>query len=345
MNIKIKQLQDNWKVYQLTNQNGMLVEVLNFGGIITKVLTPDKHGKVQNIVLGYENYTDYKSDQNFFGAIIGQVAGRIQNASFQLNGNTYIVDKNEGSNHLHGGEDGLHKVLWNVEPFQNQHSVGLTLTYQIREKGQGYPGNVSLQVTYTLTNDNQLSLAYKATTDKPTVLALTNHSYFNLSGDISETIHNHQVFLDSSKFLELDESLIPTGRLLDVTDTSFDLRSTRPLSIGLNDNHIQHKVAGNGYDHYFIFDHKNKKAVIVKEPISGRIMTIETNQPGMVMYTANNELHNLNNRDGLSRKHLGVCFETQGTPASLHHDYLPSIVLNKDETYYQKTVFTFTTEG
>ncbi|WP_010094934.1 aldose epimerase family protein [Ornithinibacillus scapharcae] len=345
MDIKIKQLQDNWRVYQLINQNGMMVEVLNFGGIITKVLTPDKNGQVQNVVLGYQNHLDYQSDKNFFGALIGQVAGRIQDASFQLNGKTYTVDKNEGNNHLHGGKHGLHKVIWDVEPFHNQHSVGVHLTYIIHEKGQGYPGNVSLHVTYALTNENQLSLEYKATTDKPTVLALTNHSYFNLSGNIRETIHNHQVSINSSKILELDKSLIPTGSLLDVTNTTFDFRSSRPLTDGISGDHIQHKIVGDGYDHYFIFDQQKEESVTVKEPTSGRMMTIETNQPGMVMYTANNELSNFKYKDGSSSKYLGVCFETQGTPASLHHDNLPSIILNKDETYYQKTVFTFSADS
>nr|WP_099160092.1 aldose epimerase family protein [Virgibacillus ndiopensis] len=341
MKIDTKELQNNWKHYTLTNDSGMEVSFLNYGGIITNIMVPDKNGLVENVVLGYKDYNDYRTNPNFFGAIIGRVAGRIQDSSFELNGETYSLTPNEGKNHLHGGQNGFHQVIWNATPFQTASSIGVKLKHESPDGEGGYPGELVVTVTYELTNDNQLIISYEGTTTKTTALTLTNHSYFNLSGNLQNTIHNHHVTMDSHRFIELDQSLIPTGQLLDVTDTPFDFVSGRNLTDGIESTFKQNKIAGNGYDHYFLFDQQKKENVVVKEANSGRVLTVETDQPGMVMYTSNGLDDNLALAEGPSKPYLGICFETQSSPASLHHEGFPSVVLLPNEKYESRTVFSF----
>ncbi|ASN04154.1 aldose epimerase family protein [Virgibacillus necropolis] len=342
MNIEIKDILGKWKEFTLANDQGMSVSVLDFGGIITKVMVPDQKGKMENVVLGYKNYADYETNPNFFGAIVGRIAGRIQDASFETEGQTYSLEVNDGNNHLHGGSNGFSHFCWAVEPFHTKDSVGLKLTHFSADGDGGYPGNVDVAVTYTLNNENELIIDYYATTDQTTPLALTNHSYFNLNGNLKNTVHNHHITIDSSNFVELDESLIPTGRLVEVSNSTFDFREGRVLSDGFEDNSEQHKITGNGYDHYFIFD--NEGHVVVKDGDSGRVLTIETDQPGMVMYTANGLTTGLELREGSSRKYLGVCFETQGSPASLHHVGFPNVILEPEFEYNKRTKFSFGVE-
>jgi aldose 1-epimerase len=218
------------------------------------------------------------------------------------------------------------------------------LTHASEDGDGGYPGNLNTTVTYTLTNHNELILDYSATTDKTTALTITNHSYFNLSGNLAETIQNHIVTIDSDKFVELDEELIPTGKKIDVTDTPFDFRLGRKIADGIQSTYEQNLVAKNGYDHYFLFNQTNDEQISVREETSGRMMTVKTNQPGVVMYTSTNleEGFQLAERD--SEKYLGVCFETQSSPASLHHEGFPTVILTADETYEKQTVFTFITD-
>ena len=339
MHIAKQAILGKWYEYTLINDQGMSISILDFGGIITKIRVPNRSGKSENVVIGYEDYADYEDNPNFFGALIGPVAGRIQHASFELDGDTYQLEANEGSHHLHGGSAGFHQVIWQVEAFQTDKSVGLELSHTRADGTNGYPGNLDVTVTYTLTNDNKLAIDYQATTDKPTPLALTNHTFFNLSGDLKHTVHNHEITMDSSHFLELDQELIPTGRKLNLLGTSFDFRQSRELAEGLNQDSEQHQIADNGYDHYFIFDKKGK--VVVREGNSGRVLTIQTTQPGMVMYTANGLEQDLELAERLSEKYLGVCFETQGDLASLHHSDIPSVIVKAGEPYHHKTVFSF----
>ncbi|WP_373895460.1 aldose epimerase family protein [Virgibacillus sp. CBA3643] len=345
MNINTREISGKWQEYTLKNDHGMTVNVLNYGGIITKIIVPDRDGKMENIVLGYKDYADYETNPNFFGALIGPVAGRIQNASFELNGKMYALDTNDGKNQLHGGSTGFHQVIWGVEPFETDSTVGLKLSHKRVDGEGGYPGNLDVHVTYTLNNANQLKLDYNAESDQTTAVTLTNHSYFNLSGDLKNTVHNHHVTMDSGKFVELDEGLIPTGKWRGVTGTSFDFRNGRPLHDGFNDNSEQNKNAGNGYDHYFMFDEKQEQNVIVQHSDSGRNLTIQTDQLGMVMYTANTLEDGLELTEGLSEKHLGVCFETQASPASLHHEGFPSVILEEGSTYKRQTLFSFGVEN
>ena len=341
MNIETRDAGNNWTLYTLTNNNRMSVKLLDFGGIITEINVPNRDKTIDNVVLGYKHYADYEGNPNYFGAIVGRVAGRIKGASFELEGKTYSLETNEGVHHLHGGSTGFHQVIWTAEPFQTADTVGVTLTHTSLDGEGGYPGRVEVAVTYTLTNNNELIMDYSASTDKTTVLTLTNHSYFNLSGNLTETIHNHQVTMDSDEFVELDNELIPTGNKINVSQTPFDFRNGRKLADGINSPTAQNIVADHGYDHYFIFNQNNIKNISVKDENSGRIMEIKTNQPGVVMYTANTLGDDLALTEGNSKPYLGVCFETQASPASLHHEGFPTVFLKAHERYEKQTVFSF----
>lgn len=342
MHVEEKDILGKWKEYTLTNDKNMSISVLNYGGIITKIIVPDRYGKKENVVLGYKNYKDYESNPNYFGALIGRVAGRIQEATFTLNNKSYSLEKNDGENHQHGGSDGFHQVIWDVESFQLEDKIGLNLKHKDEEGG--YPGNLDVEVTYILTNNNQLCLNYTAKSDKTTPITLTNHSYFNLSGNLKETVKNHYVIIDSSQFIELDKNLIPTGKLMDVEGTPFDFRIGRELGTGFNNHFEQNRIAGNGYDHYFIFDDTKENKILLKDSTSGRVLSVKTNQPGMVMYTSNSLEEGQELLEGFSKKHLGVCLETQESPASLEHKKFPSVILNAEEVYFRETIFTFGTD-
>ncbi|RLL47044.1 galactose mutarotase [Oceanobacillus piezotolerans] len=340
MNIEIKQLDEKWKTFILRNDHGMEVHILNLGGIIQKIIVPNKHGDFENVVLGYDNYQEYRTDPYFFGAIIGRVAGRIEGASFEINGKKYELERNDATNHLHSGE-GFHRVFWDAEPFETSNGVGVKLSYFSKDGENGYPGNLKVNVTYVVKNDNQLVIDYLATTDETTPLTLTNHTYFNLSGNLKDTIEHHSVRINSNNYLELNNELIPTGKMLDTKNTPFDFSRGRILNEGITSDSEQNKVVGNGYDHYFLFDKNEKGNIEVKDEVSGRVLKIQTNQPGVVMYTSNNLEEGCELSGGVSKKYLGVCLETQASPASLHSKGLPSILLNKDEVYNKQTVFTF----
>ncbi len=325
----------------MVNRNGMVASILNYGGIIARLLVPDKQGNLENIVLGYKNLADYKNDSNYFGAIIGRVAGRIQEASFQLGANCYQLEENEGHHHLHSASVGFHQVIWDAQTFQSEDRIGVQLQHVSPNGEGGYPGNVTVRVTYTLNNYNQLSVHYSAVSDKLTVLTLTNHSYFNLSGNLKDTILNHRITIKSHHILELDKASIPTGRKLPVKGTPFDFCQGRLLQDGILHGNEQNKRVGNGYDHYFLFDCSKQKQVLLSEEASGRTMQMETDQPGMVMYTANNLAGGHPLHEGVSRKYMGVCLETQASPVSLHHNGFPSITLQPNQYYDKKTTFSF----
>ncbi|MCA1010102.1 aldose epimerase family protein [Halobacillus halophilus] len=341
MEITTKEVSNSWTKYALTNDHGMKLSVLNYGGIITELLVPDQDGTLENVVLGYKNLEDYKEDPNYFGALIGRVAGRIEGSSFTLEGQTFDLDANEGPNHLHGGANGFHQKIWEVTPFESENQIGLTLSLNVSKEEDAYPGNLEVTVTYTLTNDNELVVDYQAESDETTVLTLTNHSYFNLSGNYKRTLHNHHLTFNSPRFVELDDKLIPTGKWLDVDDTPFDFREGKDLVEGMVTPHPQNKIAKDGFDHYFILEDGQ---VHVEEPTSGRTLEITTNQPGMVMYTSNNLDDSFLLAERSAEKYLGLCMETQSSPASLHHDGFPSIVLNGDEPYHKRTTFSFKTQ-
>lgn len=333
---------NGWQQYTLENDQGMVVQFLDYGGIITSIQVPDRDGKLENVVLGFEQVSDYSHNTNYLGALVGPVAGRIAQAVFEMNGQTYPLEKNEANHHLHGGSNGLHQVIWQAAPFETAQTVGVRLTHRHPAGLDGHPGNLDVAVTYTLDQNNAFSITYEAVSDQDTVVALTNHSYFNLSGNLQDTVHQHQVTINSEKFIELDADLIPTGQVLPVAGTPFDFQQGRYLADGIAAAHEQNVTVGNGYDHYFLFrDSAFQEQIRVMERQSGRTMTIETNQPGMVMYTANALTEGMPLAGGTSKNYLGVCFETQASPASLQLDTIPSVKLAAGERYEKKTVFSF----
>ncbi|GGK05158.1 aldose 1-epimerase [Lentibacillus kapialis] len=339
LKITTKNIQSKWTEFTLTNDHDMSVSILNFGGIITNMMVPDQHGNTENIVLGYNNYADYEKNANYIGAQVGRVAGRIKDGRFYLNGSRYELAKNEGRHHLHGGPNGLHQVIWEADTYQSEHEVSLVLTHTSKHFDNGYPGNLELAITYSLNNTNELTLDYRGKSDQDTPVALTNHTYFNLSGNMKNTVHDHQVQFDSHYVAELDEELMPTGHLIEPIDTPFDFRNGRLLGKGLKPETAQQKIAGNGYDHYFMFG--NERAVTVSESNTERTMKIHTSEPGMVLYTANGLDEGLKLNEGLSQKYAGVCFEAQAHPAALHHEGFPNVIVEAGETYRSYITYSF----
>lgn len=334
-------LDKTWKKIILTNNRGMTVSFLNYGGIITEISVPDRNGNMENVVLAYGDHETYLSNPGFFGAIIGRVAGRVQGASFKIDGTTYNIEANEGRHSLHGGSTGFQQAIWNVETFETNDEVYAKLSHVSPDGEGGFPGNVEAEVMYTLNNKNQFIISYTFHTDKKTPLTLTNHTYFNLSGNAKNTINNHEVTLNSSQFVELDEELIPTGKILNVEGSTFDFRNGQNLENGIQSDSDQNKIVGNGYDHFFIFDKEVENMIFVKEEESGRTLSVQTNQPGVVMYTGNHLEEGLPLTENKTRKYLGLCLETQGSPASLHHIGFPSIIREDGEVNKTQTIFTF----
>lgn len=324
------------QLFTLTNENGMEVSITNFGGIVTSIKVPDKDGNIEDVVLGFDDFEKYKSGHPFFGAIAGRYANRIANGEFELNGETYQLATNDGENHLHGGNEGFDKKLWNAEVNQDENSV--TLSYLSPDGEEGYPGNLDVDVTYTLTDDNELKIDYHATTDKPTVLNLTNHSYFNLSGDPSQTILDHKLTINADRYTPVDDGLIPTGELRPVEGTAFDF--TEPETVGARIESIPP-----GYDHNFVLNNPDsgvRKIATVEHEESGRVMEVYTDQPGVQFYTGNFLDGSLMDRNGNPiEQYAALCLETQTFPDSPNKPDFPSPVLNPGEMYETTTIYQF----
>ncbi len=327
--------------FTMINDHGMEVTCINYGCIITKIVTPDKDGNYENVVLGFDQFDPYVTNSPYFGAVIGRVAGRIQNACFELDGKTYTLCKNENNNHLHGGVKGFHRVLWNAVAVEKEEEVGVQFSYTSPDGEEGYPGTVQVQVTYMLNNQNELVISYNAHSDKSTLLNLTNHTYFNLSGNIKRDILNHELKIKSDQFLELNEELIPTGVFLDVANTPFDLREGKKLKDGITANHSQIELVGQGYDHPFLLNVHHDKEIVLQDPESGRTLTVETDEVGVVVYTGNQLQEGMDIYGVPSRKYLGICLETQGLPDAIHHPHFPSWVLQSGEKYSSVTKYRF----
>ncbi|MBT2657186.1 galactose mutarotase [Bacillus sp. ISL-18] len=327
--------------YTLVNDQGMELTCLNYGCIITKIITPDQNGNFENIVLGYDTLAEYVSGSYFLGTVVGRVAGRIKEGSFDLDGKTYTLAKNENNNHLHGGNKGFDKVIWNASIDENDEEVSVQFSYLSPDGEEGYPGNVNIKVMYTLNNQNELTIHYSGISDEKTLLNLTNHSYFNLSGNIKRDILNHSLSIKSDKFLELNDELLPTGELLDVFGTPFDFTSERLIQSGVEANHPQNQLAGQGYDHPFLLSSNHDQEIVLTDSVSGRTLTIETDEPGVVVYSGN-QMKSEGEIYGVpSRKYLGICLETQGLPDAIHHPNFPSWVLEKDQEYTSVTKYKF----
>ncbi|MEH7225080.1 aldose epimerase family protein [Bacillus sp. JJ1566] len=333
---------DNQEVqaFTLKNDNGLSVTCIDYGCIITEILAPDQSGKVENVVLGFDNLEGYLSDQTYQGAIVGRIAGRIRGGHFKLNGQPFFLDQNENNNHIHGGIQGFSKVVWDSTLIKEEDRVGVEFKYVSEDGEGGYPGTVEMTVTYTLNNDNEFVISGKGTPDADTILNITNHAYFNLSGNMKSNVLDHELTIKSSKFLELDHEFLPTGELLDVTGTVFDFRNGRKIADGPKSNHEQIVLVGGGYDHPFLLD---EKVVQLYDEASGRKLIVETNQQAVVVYTSNT-MEGFEMRGGEARPYLGICLETQAPPDAIHHPHLPSTIVKKGEEYQWKTKYTFLTK-
>jgi len=327
---------ENVDKYTLINQKGMEVGIITYGGIITSLKVPNKEGLMENVVLGYDSFENYTRGNSYFGAIIGRFGNRIANGKFILDGIIYQLAINNGPNHLHGGLKGFDKKVWNAMAIKGENAVSLKLSYLSKDIEEGYPGNLKVVVTYTLTNDNILEVLYEATTDKKTILNLTQHSYFNLSANFSQTILDHEITINADAFIPVDETLIPTGKIAMVTNTPFDFRNTKIIGKDIEANDDQLKK-GSGYDHCWVLNNQNQEykfAASAYHPESGRLLEVYTDEPGMQFYTGNF-------LEGTFLNRAGFCFETQHYPDSPNQKNFPSTVLTPGVKFSSKTAFKF----
>jgi aldose 1-epimerase len=327
--------------YTLKNDAGFEVTSINYGCIITDLNVPDAKGQIENVVLGFDQLEAYQNDSPYFGAVIGRVAGRINSATFSLDGKTYGLPKNDGNNHLHGGKIGFDRVVWEANILKEEEYVGVEYTYVSPDGEEGYPGEVTVKVRYTIDENYTFSISYEGKTDQATLLNLTNHTYFNLSGNGKRDILQHHLTLKSDQFLELNDELIPTGELVPVQGTSFDFENGRKIADGVTSTHPQNILAGNGYDHPFVLKKNHNQEIRLEDPDSGRSLVIETDEPCVVLYTGNQLTDDFKIRDINSKKYLGLCLETQKHPDAINHPDFPSILLKEEEVYRSHTSYTF----
>lgn len=334
---------DGERVYEYTlkNENGIEISCLNYGCAITKIITPDDKGNYENIVLGFQDIDAYQANPPYLGVVVGRVAGRIQDAQFQLEGKTYTLASNNGQHHIHGGLQGFNKVMWDAEVAEKEQEAVIAFSYTSLDGEEGYPGTLAVKVTYTLNENNEFTIHYHGQTDKATLFNPTNHTYFNLSGNVKHDISEHCLKIDSSRFLELTPQLMPTGNFLDVKDTVFDFRAGRKIIEGIQSTDPQNIIAGGGYDHPFVLDSNHNKEIVLHDEESGRSLVVETDAVSVVLYTGSQLPTNLNVNGTQSRPFLGLCFETQGLPDAIHHSNFPSCILKKDQTFSAVTKYTF----
>jgi len=331
-------------LYVLTNDKGFEVKVTNFGAAVVSVMAPDRQGKMADVILGYDSAAGYETDKAYLGTAIGRYGNRIGGAQFSLNGKVYKLAKNDGQNSLHGGVKGFNKALWAAEELRAKDGVGVRLTYLSKDGEEGYPGNLSATVTYTVTDANELKMHYQATTDKPTVVNLTNHAYFNLLGDAAGDILGHELYLNSDKFLPVDKGLIPIGELRSVKGTPLDF--TKPTVVGarINDQSEQ-MVLGGGYDHCWVLNKTGQGmslAARMYEPKTGRVMEVTTTEPAIQFYTGNFLDGTIKGKKGtVYTKRMAFCLETEHFPDSPNKPSFPTTVLKPGETYSTTTVYKF----
>ncbi|HEY6187195.1 MAG TPA: aldose epimerase family protein [Pyrinomonadaceae bacterium] len=333
------------EIYTLTNAHGMEAQIMTYGGIVVSLKAPDRNGRMADVVLGYDTLDGYLKDNGpYMGALIGRYGNRIANGKFTLNGVEYTLAKNNGENHLHGGLKGFDKVVWKGTPLRGGR--GLRLTYLSKDGEEGYPGNLSVTVTYSLTNDNELRIDYAATTDKDTVLNLTHHSYFNLAGAGTGDILGHEVFINADRFVPVaDSGAIPTGELRNVKGTPMDF--TKPMAVGARITQPDEQLNfGRGYDHTWVLNKTRARtpslAARVYEAKSGRVMEVYTTEPGVQFYTGNFLDGTITGKGGkVYNQRYGLCLEAQHYPDSPNQPKFPSTVLKPGQRYTQTTIYKF----
>ncbi|MBL8889924.1 MAG: galactose mutarotase [Planctomycetaceae bacterium] len=339
------------KLYKLKNSHGLEVHVTNFGAIITSIVVPDREGKLGDIALGYNDVSGYINavDKPYFGAIVGRYGNRIAGGKFSIDGKEYKLAVNNGPNALHGGVIGFDKVVWDAETKVDQAGQHVVLKYLAKDREEGYPGNLQVQVTYTLTEKNQLVVDYLATTDKATPVNLTQHTYFNLKGEGQGDILGHELTLHASHYTPVDETLIPTGEIAPVAGTPFDFRKPKAIGRDINADDEQLRFGG-GFDHNWVLNEASSKpgsgdmrfAAEVYEPTTGRVLTIHTTEPGIQFYCGNFLDGRLQGKSGQAYVHRGgFCLETQHYPDSPNQPNFPSTILKPGQTYKTQTVFGF----
>ncbi len=330
-------------LYTLTNTHGVEVRVMTYGAAVVSIKTPDKKGNFADITLGFDSLAGYLGKNPYFGAVVGRYGNRIGDAKFTLDGKEYTLAKNNGPNALHGGLKGFDKVVWQAHSLQSGDEVGVALKYTSADGEEGYPGTVQVTVTYTLNDKNECKIDYRATTDKDTPINLTNHTYFNLAGEGSGSILNEVLTLNADHFTPVDSTLIPTGKIESVKGTPLDF--TKPTAIGARINdHFEQLVLGGGYDHNFVIDRQGPGLVLAArayDPTSGRVLELDTTQPGVQFYTGN-FLDGVHGRSGhVYNKRDAFCLETQHYPDSPNKPNFPSSILKPGQTYHEVTVWRF----
>jgi aldose 1-epimerase len=325
-------------LYILENDQGVAARITNYGGILVSLMIPDRAGKVEDVVLGFDNLEGYVRDDCFIGATIGRYANRIGKGTFILDGKKYKLALNDGPNHLHGGIKGFNKVIWDAEPQQAADMVGLKLHYLSRAGEENYPGNLDCTVIYWLSNGNEIIIEYSATTDKATPVNLTNHSYFNLAGQGKGKILDHVLMINADRYTVFDPTSIPTGEIAEVRNTPLDFR--QPQAIGARINQIK-----GGYDHNYVLNQADgslRLVTRVNEPLSGRTMEVHTTKPGMQFYSGNFLTNSIHGKSGKTYdKHYAFCLETQYFPDSPNQPQFPNSILRPGDRYYHKTVYSF----
>lgn len=329
--------------YTLRNAQGMTAEIITYGAIVVSLTAPDKNGRFDDVVLGYDNLADYIKVSPYFGAIVGRYGNRIAKGKFTLDGTTYTLATNDGENHLHGGIRGFDKVVWDDEPVDRADAVGVKLSYLSRDGEEGYPGNLRVSVIYLLTNRNELRIEYEATTDKATPVNVTHHGYFNLTGG-QRDILGHELMLNAERFTPVDAGLIPTGELRPVQGTPMDFGKRTAIGARIDDSYEQLQFGG-GYDHNWVLNKKGDAMTLaaeVYEPTTGRLMTVRTTEPGIQFYAGNFLDGTITGKDGVVYKHrYGFCLETQHYPDSPNKPDFPSTILRPGRIYRTTTVYAF----
>jgi aldose 1-epimerase len=323
------------QLFSLANKNGAEVKITNYGGIVTSWVTPDRNGARSNVVVGFDSLSGYLEKPSYFGAIVGRYGNRIGKGSFRLNDTTYKLATNNGANHLHGGLKGFDKVVWDASP-STDGTPAVTLSYLSPDGEEGYPGNLRTTVKYTLTGDDELLIEYNAETDKATPVNLTNHSYFNLTGDAGQNILDHTLWIDADRYTPVDAGLIPTGQLATVKGTPFDF--TQPVKIGERIGQVR-----GGYDHNYVLNTGGgelKRVAYVSDSVSGRRLEVFTTEPGMQFYSGNFLNGSITNRDGKAiGQHHAFCLETQHFPDSPNKPDFPTTILQPGEKYRTVTKY------
>ena len=323
-------------IFTLKNRNGLTAQLTNYGGTVTSLRVPDRDGRLDNVVLGYKSLSEYESGEAFFGALIGRYCNRIAGGRFQLDGVEYELARNNHPNHLHGGERGFDKMVWGASAEQTTDGASVLLTYLSEDGEEGYPGNLTADVRYTLTESDSLVIEYRASCDRATPVNFTHHGYFNLSGVPGSDVLGHDLEIDADYYTPVNPVLIPTGKIVPVAGTPLDFRSPRTIGSRIDDAYEQLQIGG-GYDHNYVLNKSRQSAkgfaARVYEPVSGRIMEVHTSEPGMQFYSGNFL------QDYVPR--AGLCLETQHFPDSPNQPQFPSTIMRPGETFGSRTVYSF----